>query len=90
MKTVSSCRLVLGTCRLGAARALALLPFLLAACGGGDEQPAQSDPASAQTPMLTSITVSPATANLGVGLSVALTAEAKDQNGAVMPGVAFS
>lgn len=76
-----------GVCLLSTVRAFALLPFLLAGCGGGgDDPPAGGN----EAPTVASIVVSPATAELGVGLTVTLKAEARDQYGAFMPGVAFS
>ena len=71
-------------CRLVALRAFTALAFLLAACGGGDAPEVDN-----AAPTLTTIVVAPASANLGVGLSTTLTAEARDQHGAVMPGVAL-
>jgi hypothetical protein len=58
----------------------------ITACGGGDDGAAPG----AAAPTLTSITVSPAGANIGVGQRQTISAEARDQHGAVMPGVAFS
>ena len=63
---------------------------LLVACGGSDG--AASDAAAAAPPLavLTSITVTPADVKVGVGLTQTVTALARDQFGAVMPGVAFT
>jgi hypothetical protein len=61
--------------------------LLLAAC---------SDSTTVGTPntvggsTLTSITVSPSSASLGIGQSQTLTAEGKDQNGAAMTGLSFA
>lgn len=67
----------------------ALAAACLTACGGGGEGGDPSADGNA-APTLTSIAVSPSSTELGVGLSLTLKAEAKDQFGAVMPGVAFS
>lgn len=65
----------------------ALLPLLITACGGSDESP---DAAAVAPSTLTSIAVTPSGVIVGVGLSRTVTAEARDQNGAVMTGVTFT
>ena len=67
--------------------ALLALPLLLAACGGSEPAPETPPPPG---PTLTSITVSPADLQVGVGLTQTVTAQARDQNGALMAGVAFT
>ncbi|MBL8983057.1 MAG: Ig-like domain-containing protein [Gemmatimonadetes bacterium] len=65
-----------------------LLPLALIivglACGGGSEGPAAPPPPP--PPAVTTVEVSPATANLVAPGEVALTATVKDQNGNVMSG----
>ena len=63
-----------------------VLALGLAACGGSDE-PAGGAVAPAT---ITSITVTPSGAILGVGLTTTVSAEARDQNGALMAGVDFT
>lgn len=74
--------------RLRSAVAVAFAAVLVAACGGGDD----GDPPDAgpDAPRVASITVSPPDPQVGVGLSQALSAQARDQYGAVMAGVAFT
>lgn len=64
--------------------ALALLPLLLPGCGGG------GDAAAPETPKLTSISVSPSSASLGVGQTQSISVEARDQTGQLMTGVVFT
>jgi hypothetical protein len=74
--------------RLCSAVAIALAAGLVAACGGGgDGDPPDAAP---DAPRVTSITVSPPDPRVGVGLSQALSAQARDQYGAVMAGVEFT
>ncbi len=63
-------------CRLGAISCL-----LLAACSGDD---------AVAPGGLVSITLSPASASLGVGQTQTITAEGKDQNGTVLTGLSFT
>ena len=63
-----------------------VLGLLISACGGNDETPE----VGAAPPVLTAIAVSPSNAIVGVGLTTTVTAEARDQNGVVMSGVAFT
>lgn len=65
-----------------------IFPLALVGCGGGDgpDEAPPVPPAAA----VTTITVSPVEASVGVGQTRALTAEARDQNGAVMAGVVFA
>ena len=74
--------------RLRSAVAVALAAVLVAACGGSDD----GDPPDAEpdAPRVASITVSPPDPQVGVGLSQALSAQARDQYGAVMADVNFT
>ena len=60
--------------------------LLLVACGGGGDSPA---PAIA-TPTVTTITVLHSGASVGVGQTQTVSAEARDQSGALMAGVSFT
>jgi len=64
-------------CRIGAISCL----LLLAGCSGDD---------AVAPGALVSITLSPASASLGVGQTQTITAEGKDQNGTVLTGLSFS
>jgi hypothetical protein len=63
---------------------------LVAACGGGGDTPAAVSPVPTVTLAVTTIAVSYSGASVGVGQTQTVTAEAKDQNGAPMSGVAFT
>jgi hypothetical protein len=63
----------------------AILPILFMSCGGGGPDERAVVPAS-----VTTITVSAADAGMSVGQTRQVTAEARDQNGALMTGVAFT
>ena len=74
--------------RLRSAVAVALAAVLVAACGGSDDgEPPDAGP---DAPRVASITVSPPDPQVGVGLSQALSAQARDQYGAVMADVDFT
>ena len=78
-----------GLCKPGLAALWAgavSLVLLVSGCGGGDDSPAPGP----STLIVTSISVSPASARIGVGQTQRVTAEATDQHGAVMTGVSFS
>ena len=70
--------------RTGCGLAATLCALLLSGCGGGDTT-APATPAG-----LASITLSPASASLGVGQTQTITAEGKDQNGTVLTGLSFT
>jgi hypothetical protein len=65
-------------------RSLLLLALLAAACSDGPSSPPVA------TPVASSVTLSPETAQLGVGDTVRFSATVRDQNGAAMPGAAVS
>ena len=56
----------------------------LAACGGGSES--KPTPVTPTVPVVTSVTISPGVAQVEVGATTTITAEVRDQNGALMSG----
>src|SRR4051812_43424047 len=64
------------------------LAALLVACGGGGEgtKPTPVD----NTPIVTSVTVVPGVSQVEIGASATLTAEVRDQKGALMGGKAVA
>jgi uncharacterized protein YjdB len=71
-----------GTTNLGKKLGAGLCALLIGACGSDDGGPEQ--------PRLTTISVSPNAASLGVGQAQTLSAEGRDQSGGVMHGVSFT
>lgn len=62
------------------------LVVLMSGCGGSDDPPAPGPSA----PIVSAITLSPASASISVGQTQSLKAQATDQHGAVMTGVSFT
>lgn len=74
----TACRLILA----------AVLPMSAVSCGGGDA--GEVGAATPVPPTVTTIVVGAAGADLTVGQTRTVTAEARDQRGAVMSGIAFT
>ena len=66
--------------------AVAVVATLGVGCGGGDD----GDDGVGPTPVFTSVSITPASPTVIVGLTEQLTAVAKDQNGANMSGATFT
>lgn len=66
------------------------LVMLVAACGGGGGGDDDAAPPGGSIPTVAAITVTAAAPSVGVGQTRMATAEARDQNGAVVSGVSFT
>ena len=62
------------------------MALILSACGGGDGGSGSGN----EAPKLTSITITPSGASIGVGQKRTFTPEARDQKGAAMSGITFT